>query len=119
LLSLLAIGAGCTVVDLIAGDPYVSQDQNHSQLVYPARFSGVGRFSGSDNQWVGQHADELTAVLGPPDSVLEARPKGASFPYGIHALSYIYYGDRSSRGACIDTYVVVEATGMIVKYYCR
>lgn len=118
-LSLLAMGAGCTVVDLIAGDPYVSQDLNHSQIVYPSRFSGVGRFSGSDNQWVGLHAEKLTAALGPPDSILEAKPKGGTFPYGIHVLSYIYYGDRSSRVACIDTYVVVEATGIIVKYYCR
>ena len=112
-LSLLAIGAGCTVIDLIVGEPYDFQDQYQSQFTYPARLMGSG------NPWIGQHADALTAALGQPDSILEARPKNAPFPDGIHVLSYIYYGNRSSSSACIDTYVVVEATGMIVKYYCR
>jgi len=110
---LLAICAGCAFVDFVAGDPSGPQDQYQAQFAYPVTRRGSG------NPWVGQHADELTAALGPPDSILEARPRGSPFPNGVHVLSYIYYGDRSVRAACIDTYVVVEATGVIVKYYCR
>jgi len=112
---LLVICAGCTFVEVIVGDPQEPLDQDHhsAQFTYPANLLGSG------DPWIGQHSDQLVAALGVPDAILEARPKGAPFPDGIHVLSYIYYGDRSTRISCIDTYVVVEATGMIVKYYCR
>lgn len=112
---LLALGAGCSVVDVLVGDPQEPPDQGHysAQFTYPANLRGFG------NPWIGQHADQLVAALGTPDLILEARPKFAPFPDGIHVLSYIYSGNRSTSMSCIDTYVVVEATGMIVKYYCR
>ena len=60
---------------------------------------------------------ELVALYGPPDLVLEARPRDGEFRDGIPALSYIYKPRDGRR--CYDTFVVVMATGKVARYYCR
>jgi hypothetical protein len=32
---------------------------------------------------------------------------------------YVYSGNNSSTGRCIDAYVVDEPTSTVIKYYCR
>jgi len=76
-------------------------------------------FDAFDNPWVGREVAVLVATLGPPDAILEARPRGGDFEAGIHALSYIYNPGFESAAVCIDVYVVAEASGTIIKYYCR
>ena len=76
-------------------------------------------YSSFGNPWVGHQIEELIDDRGQPNSVLEAKPKWSSFKDGVHVLSYIYYGDTTTGGSCIDTFVVVEDTGTIIKYYCR
>jgi hypothetical protein len=80
---------------------------------YQAGYSKFG------NPWVGHQIEELVEERGLPDSVLEAKPKWSSFKDGVHVDSYIYFSKTSAGGSCIDTFVVVEATGTIIKYYCR
>jgi hypothetical protein len=63
------------------------------------------------------YADELVALCGPPDLVLEARPKDGEYRDGVPALSYIYK-PRDGR-KCYDTFVIVMATGRVARYYCR
>ena len=79
---------------------------------YQELYSHVG------GPWVGRQVGELTAVRGQPDDIREAKPSSCAFPHGIRVQSYIYYND-SEDGSCIDTFVVVEASGKIIKYYCR
>ena len=63
------------------------------------------------------YVDELVALYGPPDLVLEARPKDGEFRDGVPALSYIYK-PRDGR-TCYDTFVVIMATGKVARYHCR
>jgi hypothetical protein len=35
------------------------------------------------------------------------------------AYMYVYSGNNSSTGRCIDAYVVDEPTSTVIKYYCR
>ena len=80
---------------------------------YQALYSDLGE------PWVGYEVETLIAERGPPDSVLEAKPRWLAFKHGVHVLSYIYYNREPGGGPCTDAYVVVEDTGVIVKYYCR
>ena len=99
---------GCTDAPLV--DDY----QALSIAEYQARYSNFG------DPWVGHRVDELIAERGPPDSVFEAKPRWTpSFKHGVHIDSYIYYDTTASARACIDTFVVVEDSGTIIKYYCR
>ena len=77
------------------------------------------RYSEFGNPWVGHQIEELVEERGLPDSVLEAKPKWSSFKDGVHVLSYIYYNETTPGESCIDTFVVVEDSGAIIKYYCR
>ena len=78
------------------------------------------RYSNFVNPWVGHQVDELIAERGPPDSVLEAKPRWTpSFKHGVHIDSYVYYNAIAESRACIDTFVVVEDSRTIIKYYCR
>jgi hypothetical protein len=63
------------------------------------------------------YADELVALYGPPDLVLEARPKDGEYRDGVPALSYIYK-PRDGR-KCYDTFVVIMETGKVARYHCR
>ena len=87
------------------------------QLFYFDEYQQV--YSNFGDPWVGHQVEELIAERGQPDSVLEAKPKWSAFEDGVHVLSYIYYNDAAAGGSCIDTYVVVEDSGAIIKYYCR
>ena len=77
------------------------------------------RYTVAGDPWVGDHVANLTRVLGPPDDILEAKPKWCEFQHGVHVLSYIYYDGSATGRSCIDTFVVVEETGIVIKYYCR
>jgi len=77
------------------------------------------RYSNCCNSWVLRPVEELIALRGPPDDILEAKPRWTQFSHGIHVLSYIYYNRSTDNRSCIDTFVVVEDTGTIIKYYCR
>ena len=120
--TLLATVAGCAVVDWIFGPPgpdYAAGPYS-SELEMPFVYSR-GRFS-SDSAWIGRHSDELVESLGEPDLILEARPRFADYRDGIPKISYVYRaepGARSDRSTCIDAFVVLQATGEIVDYYCR
>ena len=63
------------------------------------------------------YADELVALYGPPDLVLEARPRDGEFLDGIPALSYIYKPRDGQK--CYDAFVVIMATRKVARYYCR
>ena len=63
------------------------------------------------------HVDELVALYGPPDLVLEARPRDGEYRDDIPALAYIYK-PRDGR-ECYDTFVVIMATGKVARYHCR
>ena len=98
---------GCSIGEFLDYDQWPTIEE------YQAGFSNFG------DPWVGHQIDELVEERGPPDSVLEAKPKWSSFKNGVHVDSYIYYGEVTAGGSCIDTFVVVEDTGTIIKYYCR
>jgi hypothetical protein len=98
---------GCSISEFFDYDQWPRLDE------YQTGYSKFG------NPWVGHQIDELVEERGLPDSVLEAKPKWSSFKNGVHVDSYIYYNEATARGSCIDTFVVVEATGTIIKYYCR
>jgi hypothetical protein len=74
---------------------------------------------GFDGQAIAHDVEELILKRGPPSGIYEARPRGSEFRYGIPALSYVYESGPESSQTCLDTYVVVIATGEIVRYYCR
>jgi hypothetical protein len=80
---------------------------------YQARYSNFG------DPWVGLQVEDLIASRGPPDDVLEAKPRWTSFTHDVHVLSYIYYSGTDAGRSCIDAFVVVEDTGTVIKYYCR
>jgi hypothetical protein len=63
------------------------------------------------------HVDELVALYGEPDLILEARPRYGEFRDGIPALSYVYR-PRGGR-LCHETFVVIMATGRVARFYCR
>ena len=63
------------------------------------------------------HVDELVALYGRPDLILEARPRYGEYRDGVPAVSYVYK-PRDGR-QCYDTFVVIIATGRIARYYCR
>jgi hypothetical protein len=98
---------GCSIGQLFDYDQWPTIEE------YQVGYSSFG------NPWVGHQIEELIDDRGQPNSVLEAKPKWSSFKDGVHVLSYIYYGDTTPGGSCIDTFVVVEDTGTIIKYYCR
>ena len=63
------------------------------------------------------HVDELIVLCGPPDLILEARPRYGEFREGIPAVSYVYK-PRDGR-PCFDTFVVIVTTGTVARHYCR
>jgi hypothetical protein len=92
----------------------INYDQPLSIEEYQERYTKFG-----DHPWVGHQVEELIAERGPPDDVLEAKPKWTSFEHGVHVLSYIYYNESAAGESCIDAFVVVEVSGTIIKYNCR
>ena len=114
--TLLATISGCAFVDWIFGEPGSYYDEFETPMAFSS-----GRFS-SDNPWIGRHRDELIESLGQPDMILEARPKYSEYRGGIPRISYVYRSEpveSPGRSTCIDAYVVLQATGEIVNYYCR
>lgn len=63
------------------------------------------------------HVDELVALYGEPDLILEARPRYGEYRDRIPAMSYVYKPRDGRR--CVNTFVVIEATGRVARYYCR
>lgn len=106
---------GCVLETVIFGDGEAIQtDTWHRSYSYPAYSRSF------DNPWVGRSRDELVEALGPPDFIYEARPRYTDYwEAGIPAYTYVYAGDNSSSGRCIDAYVVDEPTSTVIKYYCR
>jgi hypothetical protein len=105
--------ACCLAAIACTSGQLVDYDQPLSIEEYQERYSNFG------DPWVGHQVEELIAEHGPPDDVLEAKPKWSSFMHGVHILSYIYYNKTAAGGSCIDTFVLVEDSGTIIKYYCR
>lgn len=101
----MSLPMGCQFNEWLFDDP--------APLMFSSTYVPV---SGED--WIGHDVDELITSVGPPDSVLEAVPRYTPFPGGRHVLSYIYF-ESPTGNACIDTWVVDESSGVIVKYYCR
>lgn len=64
-----------------------------------------------------EYVDELVALFGTPDLVLEARPRNGEFRSGMPALAYVYKPRDGRR--CYDTFVVIMATGRVARYHCR
>jgi hypothetical protein len=110
----IIIAPSCT---LLTGSSSSSSTSEYGRPLtayeYQALYSDLGE------PWVGYEVETLIAERGPPDSVLEAKPRWLPFKHGVHVLSYIYYNREAGAAPCIDAYVVVEDTGVIVKYYCR
>ena len=113
--SLLLAMEGCAVAEWIVGDPAHPgyEYSSTSPIDYQAYFNAF------DNPWVGRGREELIAEIGAPDAIFETRPIGADFEAGIVALSFVYGTGSGSRASCSDVYVVAQATGTIIKYYCR
>jgi hypothetical protein len=72
-----------------------------------------------DGNWIGCEDTDLIATRGEPSLILEARPRKAQYRDGIPAMSYVYFPTGDQARSCIDTYVVVEETRQVVRYYCR
>ena len=87
-------------------DDYPLRDSYHAAL--PAAYTGAVEVA---------NVDELIASHGPPDLILEARPRYGEFRDGIPAVSYIYK-PRDGR-PCFDTFVVIMTTGTVARHYCR
>ena len=105
--------AGCSI------DQLLDFDQSPSLQTWRPVESRVTGGDYPASAWVGENIDSLIEVRGPPAMVLEARPKWTEFKDGVPVLSYIYPASSTAGQSCIDTFVVVETTGLIVKYYCR
>ena len=76
-------------------------------------------YSHSEESRVGDNVAALVAERGPPDTILEAQPLMAPYERGLGVVSYVY-DDRAPGGvSCIDAYVVVEETGVIIEHHCR
>ena len=107
--------AGCATGEWIVGDPvppgYVQPST--ATIDYQVYFLAF------DNQWVGRGKEELVTEFGAPQAIYEARPIGTDFEAGIDTLSYVYGVDSGSLASCVDVYVLAQATGTIIKYYCR
>lgn len=80
---------------------------------YQARYIVAG------DPWAGDHVENLVRVLGPPDDIFEATPRYCSPAHGVRLLSYVYYNEAAEDRSRIDTYIVVEGTGVVIKYYRR
>ena len=107
LFTVLILAGGCTL-------PTVPDERSAlSAEEYQLLYSHFGE------PWVGDDVAALVADRGAPDSVLEAKHRLAEFKHGVHVLSYIYYNRAPGSSSCIDAYVVVEETGVIIKHYCR
>ncbi len=106
---------GCALEALIFGDiDAVPTAARYSTYDYRANFRSF------DNPWVGRTREELLNALGPPDAVLEARPKFVDqWKGGVPVYMYVYSGANKSSGKCIDAYVVAEPSSTVIKYYCR
>ena len=70
------------------------------------------------NPWVGRKVSELIADRGSPDMVLETKTRTHNTSDLFHTDSYIYLSKKESPSDCIRTFVVLFASGEIVKYYC-
>lgn len=66
----------------------------------------------ANKKWIGQHRDQLIAKLGQPNQIIGAtilgRPPSEAFIY-----------NPKNPKDCVDAFVVLEETGMIVDYFCR
>lgn len=119
-LFLVALGAGCSFANWIDRNFPTPIDEYWMSSAYTSAGYRYGRKIDSfDGQVIPQDADGLIVKRGPPDWIYEARPRDGEFRYGIPALSYVYEPGPESSQTCFDTYVVVIATGEIVRYYCR
>lgn len=112
---------GCGVETLIFGaDDVLSTDMRYFTSGSSAYFRAYGNSRAFSNPWVGRSLEELLDALGPPDAVYEARPKTVNYwKSGVPSYMYVYSGNNSSTGRCIDAYVVDEPTSTVIKYYCR
>jgi hypothetical protein len=120
LLIVLASGAGCSLTEWIEENFPTPIDEYWISSAYPGSAYGYGgQIYGFNGHAIPHDVDELIVNFGPPDGTYEARPRNSEFRYGIPALSYVYDPDPESSQVCFDTYVVVIATGEIVRYYCR
>lgn len=108
----LTMLAGCGLSVWVA-DNFPSPAEQYPRrdfygAVVPAGRPGISGIS---------HVDELVTLYGPPDLILEARPRNGDFRDGTPAASYVYY-PRDGRH-CYDAFVVILATGRVVRHYCR
>ena len=112
---------GCGVETLIFGeDNVLSTDMRYRTSSSLANFRTYSNPRSFDNPWVGRRLEELLDALGPPDAVYEARPRTVDYwKSGVPSYMYVYSGNKSSTGRCIDAYVVDEPTLTVIKYYCR
>ena len=112
-LALLVTLLGCGIHQWVNDNFPMPIDEYLSQTAYTDGYRVY------DSTWIGSDVDDLVRGRGAPYLVLEARPKYGNFRDGIPAVSYVYAPIEGSGKACFDTYVVVEETGTVVRYYCR
>ncbi len=120
MLFLVALGAGCSIANWVDKNFPTPIDQYWMLSAYSRTgYSNIHQSRSFDGQVIPQDVDELMIKRGPPDGIYEARARNTEFRYGIPVLSYVYEPGPASNQTCRDTYVVVIATGEIVRYYCR
>ena len=105
--TVLILAGGCTIT------PISDERSSLSAEDYQALHSHF------DESRVGDNIATLLAERGPPDTILEGQPLMAPSDRGVHVLSYVYDDRVPGGAACIDAYVVVEETGVIIKHHCR
>ena len=104
----------CTFSDYIV-DEY-PDDSRQSQS---ANYSNISRSPGLANALVGKSVTELVSILGQPDLMIDTVPRGARYSDDTCDYAYVYLPKPGSASQCVNTYVIDELSGEVIKFYCR
>ena len=99
--------AGCSIGEWIERDAPPT-----SLRSYPAHYDQGLRMIGRD-------VDDAVEQIGPPDFVLDGRPRYGQYKNGVPVLSYVYASETYFGTNCIDVLVVTQQSGKVARYHCR
>ncbi|NGZ05951.1 MAG: hypothetical protein G8237_06295 [Magnetococcales bacterium] len=89
--------------------PTTTGDPLPADTARPVAARGETKKGGKGAGMIGRSRDELVQAFGQPKQILDVTLVGRPPSEG-----WIYPGSQ-----CIDTYVIVEKTGLVVDYFCR
>ena len=107
LIVLLLIAAGCSIGEWIDRD------------VPPASLGSYPEHYDPGVQMIGRDVDDTVEQIGPPDFILDGRPRYGEYKNGIPVLSYVYVSETYFGTNCIDVLVVTQQSGKVARYHCR